>query len=346
MALAFTYFPIPQTLESPLTTRLVPLQIRHGYSPTRKESFMKCSTLTKLLVVVTSLACAIPATAQSKWGPNDEIGAMNYLAPETVMSASKLVTRGKVYSLGMTVDSTTPAFRHRYFQIETMQPEPRTFGDNKFTYVDDQLIGWTGVGSQLNGLAHYGKDNVHYNGNKVSDFLTITGVKKLGLEKVPPMVARGVLLDMRSYYGSEIIKEGTAFNRKEIDAVAAQQGVSIRQGDVVLFCTGWARLMGVDNARYLAGGPGVGVEGARYLAEKGVVAIGADNWSFETVPHEDPKQAFPINQMMATEYGVHVLENILCEDLAKDKAYEFMFVLGHPKYKGSTQVQINPVGVR
>lgn len=307
---------------------------------------MRYWVLTTLLVVVSFLGGGIATAAESKWGSDDQIGAMNYLTPEMAVSASKLVTHGRVYSLGMVVNSKTPAFRHRYFHIETMQPEPRTFGDNKFTYVDDQIIGWTGVGSQINGLAHYGKDNVHYNGNKVSDFLTISGVTKLGLENVPPMVARGVLLDMRPYYESDIIKEGTAFNRKEIDAVAAKQGVSIRKGDVVLFCTGWARLMGVDNARYLAGGPGIGVEGARYLAEKGVVAMGADNWSFETVPHEDPKKAFPINQMMATEYGVHVLENILCEDLAKDKAYEFMFVLGHPKYMGSTQVQINPVGIR
>lgn len=187
---------------------------------------------------------------------------------------------------------------------------------------------------------------MHYNGNKVSDFLNILGVTKLGLEKIPPMVARGVLLDMRPYYEENIIKEGTAFNRKEIDAVANKQGVSIRQGDVVLFCTGWSNLMGKDNARYLTGGPGVGVEGARYLADKGVIAIGADNWAFEAVPPEDLNQAFPVNQLLATEYGIHVLENILCDELAKDQAYEFMFVLGHPKYTGTTQVQINPVAIR
>jgi len=108
---------------------------------------------------------------------------MNYLTPETVLSASKLITNGKVYSLRMTVDNQTPAFRHRYFHVETMQPEQRTFGENKFTYVDDQLIGWTGVGSQINGLAHYGNDNVHYNGQKGPDFLTISGVNRRGLEK-------------------------------------------------------------------------------------------------------------------------------------------------------------------
>lgn len=312
----------------------------------KKPSFMK-----KSLFAAVALSSAVSVWAQSsvpvsKWGVDDEIGAMNLITPEVVKQAAGLIKEGKVYGLGMVVNKETPAFRHRYFEVHTSQPEQRTFGDNKFTYVDDQIIGWTGVGSQINGLAHYGKDNVHYNGHKVSDFLTVTGVKKLGLEKVPPMVSRGVLLDMRPYYDQQIIKEGTAFNKKEIDAVAKAQGVDIKKGDVVLFCTGWANLMGEDNERYLAGGPGIGVEGAHYLAEKGVVAVGADNWSSEAVPHEDPTQAFPVNQMMATDYGMHVLENTLCEELARDEAWEFMFVLGHPLYEGSTQVQINPVAIR
>lgn len=320
---------------------------------TRKVNLFKNTIKQSSIALVTMVAigtlvvgCTSTAKAQSKWGAKDEIGAMNYLTPETVLEATKLVKEGKVYSLGMTVDSETPAFRHRYFKIETMQPDPIPAGKNKFTYVDDQLIGWTGVGSQINGLAHYGRDNVHYNDNKVSDFLSITGVKSLGLEKIPPMVARGILLDMRAYYKQDIVKEGTAFNRKEIEEVAKRQGVEIRKGDVVLFYTGWTKLMGVDNARYLAGGPGVGVEGARYLAELGVVAIGADSWAFETVPHEDPNLSFPVNQLLATEYGVHVLENIVLKELAADKAWEFLWVLGHPKFRGTTQMQINPVAIR
>lgn len=313
----------------------------------QKNRMKNTGTMTmKILMGAVMFFGSFSANAQSKWGAGDEIGAMNYLTPETVKKAVGLVKEGKVYSLGMTVDSETPAFRHRYFHIETMQPDPTPAGENKFTYVDDQLIGWTGVGSQINGLAHYGRDNVHYNGHKVSDFMKITGVKSLGLEKIPPMVARGVLLDMRAYYKQDIIKEGTAFNRKEIEEVAAKQGVKIRKGDVVLFYTGWTKLMGVDNERYLAGGPGVGVEGARYLAELGVVAIGADSWAFETVPHEDPKLSFPVNQLLATEYGVHVLENIVVDELARDKAWEFLWVLGHPKFRGTTQMQINPVAIR
>ena len=303
----------------------------------------------KTIIAVSVLLIGANAAAQevpvSPYGPDDEIGALNLLTQETVLEAITLVKKGKVEPLGMVVNSKTAAFRHRYFNIETLQPETKAAGSNKFTYVDDQLIGWTGVGSQINGLAHYGKDNVHYNGHKVEDFLTVTGVKKLGLEKLPPIVSRGVLLDMRAHFKQDIVKEGTVFTVSDIEAVAKKQGVVIKKGDVVLFYTGWTKLMGNDDARYLAGGPGIGTEAAHYLGKKGVVAVGADNWSFEAVPHENNEVSFPVNQMMATIYGVQVLENILVDKLAKDKAWEFLFVLGHPLYEGSTQVQINPVAI-
>lgn len=295
------------------------------------------------LVNSATMAQQVPA---SRYGADDEIGAANLLNKEKVLAAKELVKEGKVYPLGIVVNQDTPAFRHRYFHIETLQPETGPAGSNDFTYIDDQIIGWTGVGSQINGLAHYGRDNVHYNRHKVKDILSVTGVKKLGLEKLPPIVTRGVLLDMRPHYSQQIINEGTVFTPADIDAVAKRQGVEIREGDVVLFCTGWMNLMGTDNKRYLAGGAGIGIESARYLGAKGVVGVGADNWSFEAVPHENDKVSFPVNQMMATEFGVQVFENLRCEELANDKAWEFMFVLGHPLFEGTTQVQINPVAIR
>jgi kynurenine formamidase len=87
------------------------------------------------------------------------------------------------------------------------------------------------------------------------------------------MVTRGVLLDMAAHYNTDVVKEGTAFNVKEIEEVAKKQGVEIRQGDVVIFHTGWLSLIGKDDKRFGAGEPGLGVEGAKYLTGKGVVAL-------------------------------------------------------------------------
>ena len=218
-------------------------------------------------------------------------------------------------------------------------------GPSKTTYNDDIIEGWVGVGSQLDGLGHIGVEHVYYNGNKLLEFADPTGLKKLGVEKIPPMVTRGVLLDMAAHYGTDVVKEGTAFNTKEIEEVAKKQGVEIRQGDVVLFHTGWVSLIGKDDKRYSTGEPGLGVEGAKYLVGKGVVAIGADSWALEVIPFES-KNVFEVHQILLPMSGTYILENMNTAPLAADKAYEFLFVLGVPKITGAVQGIINPVAIR
>jgi kynurenine formamidase len=285
---------------------------------------------------------------KSKWGPDDEIGAANYMKPELVVKAAQLVKTGKTYALGFPVSSSTPAYPPRGFKITVVQPGQAGnpgLGPNKATYNDDMLDGWVGVGSQLDGLGHLGIEHVYYNGNKVADFADPTGLKKLGVEKIPPMVTRGVLLDMAAYYNTDIVKEGTAFNVKEIEEAAKKQGVEIRQGDVVLFHTGWLSLIGKDDKRYGAAEPGLGVEGAKYLTGKGVVAVGADTWGVEVLPFEG-KTIFEVHQILLAMNGTYILENMDTAALAADKGYEFLFVLGQPRFKGGVQSMINPVAIR
>ncbi|MFZ5739731.1 MAG: cyclase family protein [Pseudomonadota bacterium] len=301
---------------------------------------------------VAAVTAASPAFAQdwtkSKWGPDDEIGAANYLTPELALKAAQLVKNGKVYALGIPVDTKTPAYPPRGFKITVVQPGQAGnsgMGPSKTTYNDDIIEGWVGVGSQIDGLGHIGVEHVYYNGNKIADFGDPTGLKKLGIDKVPPMVTRGVLLDMAAHFGTDVVKEGTAFNVKEIEEVAKKQGVEIRQGDVVLFHTGWVSLIGKDDKRYNSGEPGLGVEGAKYLTSKGVVAVGADTWGLEVIPFES-KNVFEVHQILLPMNGTYILENMNTADLAKDKVYEFMFVLGQPRFKGAVQSMINPVAIR
>lgn len=308
--------------------------------------------LTLTLSAALLAAAATTAQAQdwtkSKWGAADEIGAANYMTPELAVKAAQLVKTGKTYALGIPVDSKTPAYPPRGFKVTIVQPGQAGIsglGPSKTTYNDDIIEGWAGVGSQIDGLGHIGVEHVYYNGNKLADFADPTGLKKLGIEKVPPIVARGVLLDMAAHYGVDVVKEGTAFNVKEIEEVAKKQGVEIRQGDVVLFHTGWISLIGNDDKRYNAGEPGLGVEGAKYLTGKGVVAIGADTWALEVIPFES-KNIFEVHQILLPMNGTYILENMNTAELAKDKAYEFMFVLGQPRFKGGVQSMINPVAIR
>ena len=285
---------------------------------------------------------------KSKWGPNDEIGAANNMSPEIVLKAASLIKTGKTYALGIPVDTKTPAYPPRTFKLTVVQPGQAGspgLGPTKTTYNDDIIDTWVGIGSQLDGLGHIGVEHVYYNGNKLADFADPTGLKKLGVEKVPPIVTRGVLLDMAAYYNTDVVKEGTAFNVKEIEEVAKKQGVEIRQGDVVIFHTGWLSLIGKDDKRYATGEPGLGVEGAKYLTGKGVVAIGADTWAVETIPFES-KNVFEVHQILLPMNGTYILENMDTAALAADKAYEFLFVLGQPRFKGGVQSMINPVAIR
>ncbi len=307
------------------------------------------------LIAAAAMAWSVSATAQSnwypsKWGPNDEIGAANYMNAATALQAARLVKTGKVYSLGITVSTTTPAYPPRSCSIYIVQPgqtgSAEGLGTTHTTYNDDILNCWNGIGTQLDGLGHIGVGDRYYNGNKWGEFATIGGLKKLGTEKIPPMVARGVLLDMAAYLGVDVVKEGTAFNRAEIDGAMKKQGVEIHQGDVVIFHTGWLSLIDKDPKRYAAAEPGVGREGARYLVSKGVVAVGADTWGVEAIPFEKDAGVFEVHQILLPMSGTYILENINTAELAKDRAYEFMFVLGQNKYQGAVQSMINPVAIR
>lgn len=284
----------------------------------------------------------------SPYGVHDEIGAANLLTPEVVKGAIALVKQGKTLPLAVAIDKNLPAFRHRSFNLYNIQPGEQggqSLGSNKFTFNDELVNGWTGVGTQLNGIGHIGINNTYYNGNKAADFVTVEGVKKLGIEKVPPFVTRGVVLDMTVHYGKSVVPGGTEFTVSDIKAVLKKQEISLRKGDVVLFNTGWLELIGKDNKQFLEVEPGIGMEAAQWLADQGIVAFGGDTWASEVYPNPKSKEEFPINQFMLAKKGIYNLELIDSRPLVKEKIWEFMFVLGQPLYKGSTQVNINPVAI-
>lgn len=307
-----------------------------------------CAAFGTLAFGAVAVAMADNDWQESRWGEDDTIGAANYMSPELVVEAAKLIETGKTYSLGMVLDSEFPAYGKRFFDVTVMEPRPAgaTVGPNELTSTDDVLHTWLGIGSQLDGFGHIGIDHVHYNGIHAEDFIDTDGLQKLGVETVPPIVTRGILLDMTAYFDKDMLSEGTAFNSEEIQGAADAQGIEIREGDVVLFHTGWSNLIGVDNERFASGEPGLGLDGAEYLAEKGVVAIGADTWALEVIPFEDDAGVFEVHQTLLTKNGVYILENMETRELVEDEAWEFLFVLGQPKIAGAVQVFVNPVAIR
>lgn len=300
---------------------------------------------------------AAPAAAQenwttSKWGPEDEIGAANHITPESVLEAAKLIKTGKTYHLGIVVDAKTPAFPPRTLSLSIVQPNQIStpgLGQNAMTYNDDIFMGWLGIGPQIDGLGHIGIDHVYYNGHLDSEFAKTDGLTKLGIDKIPPIVARGVVLDMAGFYGVEMVEEGKAYSREDIVGAAEKQGVEIRKGDVVLFHSGWLKLLDGDAAdpkRFGAGEPGLGKTGAEYLIEKEIVAAGGDTWGLEAVPFPEGTGVFEVHQMLIPMNGIYILENMETRQLVADQAWEFMFVLGPARLRGAVQMLINPIAIR
>ncbi len=309
---------------------------------------MKKLVISIVLVCGVTVAQAEEACTPSKWGPDDEIGNINLINAATVLKAAQLIKTGQTYSLGITIDSTTPAFAPRSLSLQVVQPGQQEGARPNMgaTYNDDIFQGWFGIGSQLDGLGHLGYEGMYYNCNDAKDFADISGLKKLGTEKVPPMVARGVVLDMAGHFGKPYLAAGQYFTVEDVQAVEAKQGTPIQEGDVVLFHTGWTEnKMQSDPQAWVSGEPGQSEEVARYLAGKNVVAVGADTWGLDVVPPQHAERPFQGHVILLKENGIYVLETMNTGPLVRDEAFEFLFVLGQAKVRGSVQMFINPIAI-
>ena len=306
------------------------------------------------IVVLLCALCAADSLAEddwypSKWGADDTLGAINELSPEGVVQAAKLIKTGKTYSLGVETGRQTPAYGARSFQLFAVangDGAGASAGLNRATFNDDWMTTWLGIGTQIDGLGHFGIDHVYYNGARVSEFWRADGLTRFGTHLLPPIVTRGVLLDIAALKEVEMLAGGTPIHESDIAAAAKRQGLELRRGDVVIFNTGWQELATRDPQAFMASEPGLDVDGAEYLAKIGVVAVGADTWGLDVLPNPDPELVFPVHQVLLAKNGIYILENIRTDELVADSAWEFLFVLGQPKFVGAVQMVINPIAIR
>jgi kynurenine formamidase len=314
-----------------------------------KKKVTVAAALTFALFSLTTPALAESNWYPSKYGADDTLGAMNELTNKKTKLAAQLVKTGKTYALGVETGPTSPAYPPRSYSMTILQLDDgmgTPLGSNKATGNDDLMHIWMGIGSQIDGLGHMGVNHQYYNGHMASDFVTPSGLTKLSIDRLPPVATRGVLLDMAKLMNTDIVPAGTAFNKAEIDAAAKAAGITIEAGDVVLFHTGWLNIMDSDPQAFMAGEPGLGLEGARYLASLGIVAVGSDSWAVEVLPAEDATMLFPVHPELLAKNGIYILENMDTRALAADNADEFLFVLGTPRFVGAVQAVINPVAIR
>jgi kynurenine formamidase len=280
----------------------------------------------------------------SKWGEADTLGAVNNLTSKGVRDAANLVRTGKVYALGIPTGPDTPAYGARTITVERTPGPGSNFtpnGSQRVTSFDERVVTSMGIGTQIDGLAHLGVDHHYYNGIEGKD---VAGSYILDIASIPPIVTRGVLIDMTKHYRKPMLEVGDNYGKAEIEAALKAQNIKIRKGDVVLFHTNWISIAATDRNTYRSREPGLTENGAQYLADLGVVAVGSDTIALEALP-SPPNKTFIVHQTLLAKNGVHILESVNTVELAKDGLKEFLFVLGAPRIQGTVQMVINPVAI-
>jgi kynurenine formamidase len=294
----------------------------------------------------------------SRWGPQDEAGASNWITPAKVLEAAKLIKTGKIYELGRIYESDMPLFGARVFSLRIPgTPTGGPFGNNKLVYHDEFVATEIGqVGTQFDGLGHIGcitgKDGDmtemrYYNGFTEAEMANAYGLQKLGMENCKPFFVRAILVDVAGLKG-RMLNKGEEISVADVQAALQREGIaesSIQPGDGVFFNTGWGSLWKKDNAKFNEGCPGIGLEVARWIVAKQASVVGADTWPTEVVPNPNPDLAFVVHNELITKNGIYNHENLNFDDLIMDRVHEFVYSFAPLRIKGATGSPGRPIAI-
>jgi kynurenine formamidase len=186
-------------------------------------------------------------------------------------------------------------------------------------------------------------------------FITQNGIKRLGLEHLKSFATRGVFLDMVRYFQQQgklksnpacrkpCLDKGTVITGADLEGALRMHKLTLREADIVVIHTGWNDLFlqyPKQNALYNSGEPGIGKDAASWLVSQKIVAVGSDSWAVEVIPGEDPKEAFIVHNILITDAGIHIIENIrtdlMAEEVAQSGRATFFFSMTVPKAVGFT----------
>ena len=308
--------------------------------------------------VVTRSSAAGPGVGVSPWGPKDEIGRLNLMTADSRAAVLARIGGGKVYDLSVEYFIGMPSWQAAGDPPYQMWMTHTPHGD----HVSDSMgvgkemsahVGYSGVaismythmGTHIDALNHFGLDGKIYNGFSAAEHLGDRGWKVTGAEKIPPIVARGVLIDLPRAKGVTMLADGYRVTKQDLKAALARQRTLLKNGDVVLVRTG--RMQVYESAQaYMKNPPGLGLEAAKFLVEEGgAMIVGADNLSFEAFPSEVQGNYVPVHSYLLAQQGVPILELVQLEQLAKDGVYEFAFLGGSLKLRGSDAAPIRPLAL-
>jgi kynurenine formamidase len=316
----------------------------------------------RILIVIGVLVSASAAAAQtraegpwwphSRWGAEDQAGASNWITPEKIVEAIRLVRTGKVYELGHVYERDMPILPGRtYTLVIPGAPTMGPFGDQQTIFNDELVIAQIGqVGTQLDGMGHVGRRmkmadgttaDVYYNGFTGTEMYGANGLQRLGIEHLKPIVTRGILIDIAGYKGVDRLPERYLVTLDDVRQALARQGLGekdVRPGDALLFNFGWWRLWPQAALTAMGTHPGISAEVGEWIIARGPSMVGSDLAldGPEGVAHPE----------LTMKNGIPNLELMTFEALLADQVSEFLFIMTPLRLKGATGSPVRPIAIR
>jgi kynurenine formamidase len=282
----------------------------------------------------------------SRWGPNDRRGSMNLMTPARAQAAARLIRTGEFVELGHVLAPTMPFFGTRRFDLHTkrtfMNPQPNQRGSNEEIVITE--IGQ--VGTQLDAFPHQTIGDEVYNCVNLPSIASRDGLREMGVDTVGTVFTRGVLLDVAATKGVPVLGDDYEITVADLEETLRRQNTTLAEGDAVIIHTGWGTHWGRDNAKYVRTCPGIGVAAAEWLIARNPILLGADNWPVECAPSKTmPNASLPVHQIALVVHGVHLLENMKLDELARRPQKEFAFVMQPLKVRGGSGSTVAPTAL-
>lgn len=293
---------------------------------------------------------------KSPWGSDDEIGSLNLMSNSTRFEVLSQIKSGKIYDLSVEYFVGMPSFHalgdppYQYWLTHTphgtIVDNPNGLGEamnRKVSYTGDAISMYTHMGTHIDALNHFGLNGKIWNGFTPEEHLGDKGWTRTGAETIPPIIARGVMIDVKSLKG--VLPKNYRITASDLQEALEKQQVVLKPGDVVVIRTGQAEFY-EDADHYLDNYPGISLDAVKWLIEdQGIMLLGADNLSFEAFPPEREDNWVPVHTYLLAEKGVMFIEQMYLEELAKDEVYEFAFIAASLKLKGASGSPMRPMAI-
>jgi kynurenine formamidase len=281
-----------------------------------------------------------------KWGADDERGALNRITPTATLRGIATVQTGQALSLAISLDSKGP--------VAGMRSQPQHYmtrdgGDYAaglaevgFGYADDVIVLPTHGTSHMDALAHVWADGKMWNGYSANQ-VTSKGARKCGIDKLGPIVTRGIFVD---FAGSDGVSQSddAPIRLADLQAEFARKNLKPQEGDALLVRTGWLKRWREGKATTNKWA-GLDPECAQWIDEQGFALIGADNIAVEFGPSPLPCNAAPMHVELMRNRGVVFMELLDFEVLATTGRSEFLLMVSPLPIKQGVGSPVNPVAL-